>query len=47
MKKTKNGSMKGAIGFDSLDKKEMRNIYGGGKFVWCSKTKTLYYVVCD
>jgi len=44
MKSTKNGLERKAITFNSLDKKEMQNIYGGGYFAWDSKTKTLYYV---
>jgi bacteriocin-like protein len=44
MKKAKNDSKKKSITLNRLDKKELRNIYGGGRFCWDSKTKTLYYV---
>lgn len=44
MKNAKNGFMEKAITFNSLDKKEMKNVYGGGYFVWDPKTNTLYYI---
>jgi len=44
MKSMKDYLKKKAITFNSLDKKELQNVYGGGTFCWCSRTKTLYYV---
>lgn len=44
MRSVKNDSKRRAITFDSLDKKELHDVCGGGTFYWCSKTKTLYYV---
>ena len=45
MKSVKNFLEKKAIAFESLDKKELHNVCGSGKFVWDTKTKTMYYVV--
>lgn len=44
MKSTKNDLKREAITFNSLDKTELQNVYGGGLFCWDSKTKTLYYI---
>jgi hypothetical protein len=45
MKKTKINLEKSAVTFNSMDKKEMQKICGGGKFVFDAKTKTFYYIV--
>jgi len=44
MKSVKDDLKKTAITFNSLDKRDLQNVCGGGKLVWDTKTKTLYYV---
>jgi hypothetical protein len=44
MKSTENYPTKKAITFDSLDKKELQNVCGGGWFVWDSGNKKMYFI---
>ncbi|MDR2620979.1 MAG: hypothetical protein LBC48_00155 [Dysgonamonadaceae bacterium] len=44
MERTKKDLKKKATTFDSLDKKELQNVCGGGWFVWDSVNKKMYFI---